>query len=210
MGALNLPSYSETDGDTPNLALLQDLKSDKTPLEVTVDVIEEESGVSSTEIRNGNGLVRVILGYVVGSQYEKANRSLEDYILAHNEYPNYEDRVARYKQHCSELIAAIKVKRSMSVVAGLSNAKQHELREKVYQHFRELKSYLDKIERILQELRLEDVRATVWFVKALCVGGATIFSVLLVREVLDGGLMSLLYVTQDVLDKSVSFLFALF
>ncbi len=210
MGAPSLKPFSPSDKADSHLALLQDLKQEASALEVTVDVIEEESGVSRAELREGNSLVRVILGYAVGSQYGKAVRCLEDYIAAHNEYPNFEDRVSRYKQHCTELIAAIKIKRSMSVVAGLSNAKQHELREKVYHHFRELKSILDKIERTLQELRITDVRSTVWFVKAVSASVALIFSVLVIREVLDGGLMSLGYVVQDYLDKSVTFLFTLF
>lgn len=198
------------DSQESHLALLKELKTDVAPLQVTADLIEEESGVTQAELKSGFGLVRVILGYVVADQYSKATRSLEDYIAAQHEYPDFAQRVERYRQHCTELVSAIKVKREVATAAGLSNAKQHELSEKVYHHFRELKSYLDKIEKCLREIKMEDARATVWFVKALCLGLGGIFSVLLAKEVLGGQLLSVFYVTKTYIDQGVDLLFNLF
>jgi ElaB/YqjD/DUF883 family membrane-anchored ribosome-binding protein len=198
-----------TESSAADLSLVEDLNS-KSALQISAEDIEEETGVSREELKKGYGLVRVILAYVVANQYTKSMDAIQSYLDLHCDYPDFADRVERYQKHCRELIAAIQVKRSMSSVAGLSNAKQHELREKVHQHFKELKANLDKIEHSLREVKAEDLRSTVWFVKAVCASFGVIFSILVLREIFNGELLSLFYVSRDFLETTVDLLFSVF
>jgi hypothetical protein len=92
---------------------------------------------------------------------------LNNYMDRDSEYPQFKERIERYVAHSIDLIHAIRAKRRFPGLGNLTIAKQQELGDKFREHYNELQKVLKKIEKIQIELRLEDIRSTVWVVKAL-------------------------------------------
>ncbi|MEN0059571.1 MAG: hypothetical protein AAGB31_12100, partial [Bdellovibrio sp.] len=82
-------------------------------------------------------------------------------------YPNFQSKITRYINHSVDLIYAIKAKRSFPGIHSLTRAKQQELREKFKEHLRELQYVLKMVEKIHEDLRIQDARSTIYVVKAL-------------------------------------------
>lgn len=110
-----------------------------------------------------------ILTWVLDERYDKAIEELKDFIDRPSEYPNFKEKITRYVYHSIDLIYAIKAKRSFPGINSLTRAKQQELREKFKGHFRELQVALKIIENIRGDLRIQDVRSTIYVVRALCI-----------------------------------------
>jgi hypothetical protein len=147
-----------------------------------------------------------ILGLVVAENYERAVDEMVAYVDLKTSYPGYQERVQRLVQHCSELIQAIKTKRNFPGLAALSLAKQQEIHEKVLAHFEDLKQHLRQIEKIEREHKLEDVRSTVWVVRAFAQSVALVFAVAFVLDVKNGMFNSLLMVTEGFVDNACAWL----
>ncbi len=162
---------------SPTLDLIQATK-------LSDEEILRESGLSRDELGGREGLLRAILSFVINQEFPKARGELELYVDSHYNYPDFKPRTERYVQYAKDLINAIQAKREFSAKAHLRNSKQQELQEKVYNHYRELKIVLKRIEAVDRELRLEDVKSTVIFVKGSLITLATVVSVLFVREVI--------------------------
>lgn len=135
--------------------------------------------VSKNDLGRNGSLRRVILGLVVAEKYEQGKTELVNHIERKRVYPSFKGRVERFVAHATDLITAIETKRSFPGLASLSLSKQQEIIEKVLGHFEELKSTLRTIERAEKDVRLEDLRTTVWPVKifAHCVVIMTVAAV---------------------------------
>ncbi len=114
-----------------------------------------------------DSLKRSILGYVASESYDVAKDALRGYVHHKSDFPQFQDRVSRYVDHCCDLIQAIELKRNFPGVSSLTFSKQQEIYEGVLKHFEELKSSLTSIQRIERELKLEDLRSTAWFLRTL-------------------------------------------
>ncbi len=113
-----------------------------------------------------DGARSLILSNVAGENYEKALEELELYSKSQQDYPQFYARSQRYLDYAATLIQAIKAKRSFPGMQHLSMSKQQELYDRAMSHFEDLKATLRKVEKIESEVRLDDVRSTVWVVKA--------------------------------------------
>ena len=148
--------------------------------------IFKESGLRLEDIEQRQGLLKAILGFVVGKEFDKAITELQLYGESKFNYPNFQPRAEMYIQRSKELIQLIQEKREYSSKARLKSSKQQELQEKVYSHYRDLKLTLRRIEAIDRELRLEDLKSTVIFLKTFFLTLSTLILVLFLREVILG------------------------
>ncbi len=122
---------------------------------------------SMNENGKRDGPRAVILTAVASENYLNALEELQHYIESKNEYPQFRVRSQRYLNYAGDLINAIRAKRSFPGMQNLSMSKQQDLYDRAMSHFEDLKATLRKAEQIEAEVKLEDVRSTVWVVKAL-------------------------------------------
>ena len=154
-----------------------------------------------------DGLRATILGHVAGERYDGAIEDLKAYIDSKSEYPQFKDRAERYLNYAVDLVNAVKAKRSFPGMQHLSMSKQQELFDRSMEHFEDLKVTLRKVEQIETEVRLDDVRSTVWVIKALayCVFGLLVLAFLL--EVSRGVLPATQVVVDDTFGSMVNWVF---
>jgi hypothetical protein len=121
---------------------------------------------SLAELGARDGSRSQILSLVASENYQKALDELETYANSHAEYPQFKQRADRYLSYAGDLINAIRAKRSFPGMQHLSMSKQQELYDRAMTHFDDLKATLKKVEKIQAEVHLDDVRSTVWVIKA--------------------------------------------
>lgn len=124
-------------------------------------------GVDQSDLGRPDSLRYNICAWVLDERYDKAIEELKDFLGRDSEYPNFKEKITRYIYHSIDLIYAIKAKRSFPGINSLTRAKQQELREKFKEHFRELNLVLKIVEKVQTDLRVADVRSTIYVVKAL-------------------------------------------
>lgn len=148
-----------------------------------------------------------ILKHVTQEDYPKAIEQLKAFLELRPEYPQFKVRSERYITYGIDLINGIKAKRNLAGVKQLASAKQQELYDKALDHFADLRKTLKKVERIEQEVKLEDIRSTIWVVKAL---GYCTFAILLLFffiEISQGVLEGANIIADDVISDLVDKLF---
>lgn len=131
-------------------------------------------GFDRTEMGKPDSFRYNISCWILEERYDRAIEELKEFLEKDSEYPNFKDKVGRYVSHSIDLIYAIKAKRSFPGINSLTRAKQQELREKFKGHFKELQNILKIIEKIQTDLRIQDVRSTIYVVKALWIAGLAI------------------------------------
>jgi hypothetical protein len=151
-----------------------------------------------------------ILSLAAEGNYERASKELGDYVELKREYPQFRDRVSRYISHCNDLLNAIKAKKSFVGYRSLSMSKQQELRQRAFDHLEELKDTLKRIEAIETQLRLEDIRSTVWVVKTFVVCTIVVLTLAFVRELTSGIIYSASVVLDQVSSHFVTSIFEKF
>lgn len=154
-----------------------------------------------------DGLRSTILSSVASENYDGAVQDLKAYIDSKSEYPQFKARAERYLNYAVDLVNAVKAKRSFPGMQHLSMSKQQELFDRAMEHFEDLKATLKKVEMIEQEVRLDDVRSTVWVIKAMvyCVFGLLVLAFLL--ELSRGVLPAATVVVDDTFGNMVDLLF---
>ncbi|MES2966028.1 MAG: hypothetical protein V4760_19255 [Bdellovibrionota bacterium] len=154
-----------------------------------------------------DGLRATILRRVASEQYDGAVEDIKNYIDAKSEYPQFKSRSERYLNYAVDLVNAVKAKRSFPGMQHLSMSKQQELFDRAMEHFEDLKVTLKKVEQIETEVRLDDVRSTVYVIKALvyCVFGLLVLAFLL--EVSRGVLPAAAIVVDDSFGSIINFIF---
>lgn len=141
-----------------------------------------------------------ILTAVVEEKYDSAINRLQEYIESKPEYPDFRERCIRYSEYGVELIHAIRTKRSFPGWNALNMSKQKELFERALHHFEDLKATLTKIEVVEKEVRMEDVRSTVWVVKSVVYAISALLIFVFIREMTGGVLPA----ANNVLESSTS------
>jgi hypothetical protein len=121
----------------------------------------------SLDFGKTEGYRNTILMLVTQENYVQAIEELRNYLSCHVEFPEFKNRAERYILYAIDLVNGIKAKKSFHGIHQLATAKQQELHERAFSHLEDLVLTLKKIERIEREVRLEDVRSTIWVVKAV-------------------------------------------
>ena len=148
-----------------------------------------------------------VLSLVANENYAKAIEELRGFAESKHEFPQFKFRAERYLSYSVDLINAIKAKRSFPGLQHLSMSKQQELHDRAMEHFEDLKATLRKIDHIEREVKLDDVRSTVWVVKAsiYCVFAILVLGFLL--ELSKGVLPSATIVADDAFSRIINFVF---
>lgn len=152
-------------------------------------------------------LRQLILSAVVEEKYDKAISGLNEYMSSKPEYPDFKERCERYAEYAIELIQAIRTKRSFPGWNALNMSKQKELFERALHHFEDLKATLVKIEVIEREVRMEDVRSTVWVVKAVVYAVSVLLFIVFVKEMTGGVIPAADTVLESTTSHVVDFVF---
>lgn len=168
---------------------------------------EIQKKLNSISTEGTDTLTHRILKLVVEERYDVAQADIEEYCDARPEYPQFLERASRLRDHCLDLMNAIQSKRAIVTMANLPMAKKQEVHEKVLVHFDELRHYLRKIELIDKDVRIEDIRSTVWVVRALVVCTFTLLFIYVSKEAYHGIAQSATVVIEDSLDQAVNWLF---
>lgn len=133
-----------------------------------------------------DSLRRAVLTMVAEERYDEAIAEIRRYESSRPEYPEFANRSKRFFAYSDGLINGIRAKRSLPGVHMLAMAKQQELNDRAMQHFDDLRATLKRIEQIEREVKLEDVRSTVWVVKAVVYSVMAILAVGLLIELSRG------------------------
>lgn len=145
-----------------------------------------DMGVDKADLGKPDSLRYNILTWVLDERYDRAIEELKEYLEKPSEYPNFKDKITRFIHHSVDLIYAIKAKRSFPGINSLTRAKQQELREKFKEHFRELQYVLKVVEKIQTDLRVQDVRSTIYVVQALWIAGVSIVGLAFYLDMVHG------------------------
>ena len=151
-----------------------------------------------------------VLTFVINEEYDRAIKTLKDFLDSESEYPNFKMKVQRYLLHSIDLIYAIRTKRNFPGIRSLTRTKQQELRDKFKEHFKELRFMMKKIEECMEELRLNDVRSTNLVVKSFWLSIVVVFTAAFCIDLVNGLGRSIEVVFNDFVDKSLEFLFRSF
>lgn len=138
-----------------------------------------------------------ILSMVINEEYDRAIRTLKEFIESDSEYPNFRAKIERYSLHSIDLIYGIRTKRNFPGLSALTKTKQQELTDKFKEHFTELRFMMKKIEECMEELRIGDVRSTNMVVRSFWYSLVVIFAAGFFIEVIRG----LGYTTEIVLNQ---------
>ncbi|MCB9026808.1 MAG: hypothetical protein H6625_10855 [Bdellovibrionaceae bacterium] len=188
-------------------------KKDYESFEIARSKLLENQLQESLEKRKtgrAHSLRHTILLHIVEGDYDKAKEVLRNYIALQKEYPTFEKRSKRYLDHCFDTIQAIKTKRDFPGKHALPLSKQQELMEKVIQHFEELKLYLNRVEITQKDVKLDDLRSTVWVIKAIAYSSFIIVFVYFLRSAAINMMQSFDYVVNDYTNSFINWLFNLF
>ena len=148
-----------------------------------------------------------VISFVVEEQYDRAVSELRNFIERDSEYPNFREKTERYVGHAIDLVNAIKAKRSFPGSKYMTMAKQQELNDRFREHFGELQQVLKRVEKIHVDLRMDDVRSTVWVLKALVLAVGAIVTTAFLLEVFGGLYMTSYIVVDDAFSRAVNWVF---
>jgi hypothetical protein len=148
-----------------------------------------------------------ILTLVINEEYDRAIKTLKEFLESDSEYPNFKLKVERYLLHSIDLIYAIRTKRNFPGISSLTRTKQQELKDKFKEHFKELRFMMKKIEDCMEELRLNDVRSTHIVIKAFWLSVVVVFVAGVSFEIVNGMGHSFEIVFNDYVESTIQFLF---
>ena len=151
-----------------------------------------------------------ILSMVINEEYDRAIRTLKEFVESDSEYPNFRARIERYSLHSVDLIYGIRTKRNFPGLSALTKTKQQELTEKFKEHFTELRFMMKKIEESMEELRIGDVRSTNLVVKSLWYSLSIIFVAGFCIEVIRGLGYTFEIVFNDYVEKILNLIYTKF
>lgn len=127
-----------------------------------------------------------ILASVVEENYDRAIAELNQFLNQDSAFPRFREKTERFIQHAIDLVNAIRAKRKFPGMNSLTAAKQQELNEKFHEHFKELQHVLMKVEKIQNDLKIEDVRSTVYVLKAVVNAGFAVAGLAFLLEISRG------------------------
>lgn len=164
--------------------------------------------IDQSEMGKADTLRFNVATYVAEENYEKAIDELKCYLEQDSVYPKLKQKIERYILHAIDLVHAIRAKRKFPGASALTMAKQQELNDRFIAHFSELQYILKKIEKCKEDLKQDDIRSTVWVLRALTYSIFAIVAVAFAMEVSNGLFHTALLVVDDVFLGLTKWLFA--
>lgn len=181
---------------------LENAKAQEIQQELTKKLVQKDWG-------RHDSIRHAVLRRVVEAEYDEAVEELESYVQSQSRYPVFQEKCQPYVKHCVELAYAIRTKRNFTGISSMSLSKQQEIYEKVVDHFEELKRFLKQIEKIERDVRLVDIRSTVWVLQALWQSALIILCLAFFLEMSTGLHKSFFYVANSVVDGATTYVFKL-
>lgn len=178
-------------------------QKDTSALEMRLKRALKESGSS-------NGLAHGVLNMVISESYEYAAKETGMYIASKSEYPMIEKYAEKYVEIAKQLISQIESQRGLPGLESLSMAKRQVINDGIVSCFNNLKEVLLKIENIEYNQRMSDLRSTLIVVKTFswCVLGIVLLA--FAQEMFTGLFQSALSTGDDLITKSVDWVFNIF
>jgi hypothetical protein len=172
--------------------------------------IESKTSSNNAPDVSPDELKRNVLVLVTDGKYDEAIAALNNFLLIKSEYPNFKQKTERFVKHCIDLINAIRAKKNFPGFGMLTRSKQQEIGDKIADHYNELQFSLSRVGVILQQIKREDVRSTLWLFRALVYAGWLLMIIALIVEV-SGGLYKVgALVIDDVVEKFLTWVFRFF
>lgn len=151
-----------------------------------------------------------VLNAVADEAFDQAIDVLQQFLNQPSDYPQFRNRIVRLVGHAIDLVNAIRAKKNFPGLNNLTRSKQQEIAEKIKDHFSELQMSMTKMERVIEQLRREDVRSTIWIIRAVIYACGVIVIVAFLKEV-TGGLWGVFEtVVGNSLDKGLDWLIRFF
>jgi hypothetical protein len=169
--------------------------------------VNKSNDIDVSDLGRPDSLKYNILTLVINEEYDRAIRTLKEFIESDSEYPNFRVRIERYAMHSIDLIYAIRTKRNFPGLSALTRTKQQELKDKFLEHFNELRFMLRKIEDRIEDLRLKDVRSTGMVVKSFWFSLVVVFISGLFLELIRGLGYTLEIVFNAYVEKAFNLIF---
>ncbi len=132
--------------------------------------------LSRNVVGKANGLRHVILSSVVDGNYDGAIKELRLYEDLNSTLPIFKVHSERYFSHCEELIRAIDSKIKFSGSKSITRTQKQDLHAMVRKHFRALSDSLRQVETIENNIRVQDLRSTIWIIKAAILSVSTLLA----------------------------------
>lgn len=114
-----------------------------------------------------DGLRHTVLSLVVEGRYDTAIAEISFYANSDYKLKIFQERARKYFNHTEELIRAIESKIKFCQTRTITRSQKHQLYLMVIKHFHTLTETLKKVERIENDIRVSDLKSTVWVLKAL-------------------------------------------
>ena len=170
-------------------------------------LVGKVNDIDASDLGRPDTLRYNVLTFVINEEYDRAIRTLKEFLESDSEYPNFKLKVERYLLHSIDLIYAIRTKRNFPGISSLTRTKQQELRDKFKEHFKELRFMMKKIEDCMEELRLNDVRSTNIVIKSFWLSLVVVFVAAFCIEFVNGLGHSFEVVFNEFIEKSREFMF---
>jgi hypothetical protein len=150
-----------------------------------------------------------VLNAVADDDFDRAIETLYHFLNQPSDYPQFRNRLVRLVGHAVDLVNAIRAKKSFPGLSNLTRSKQQEIADRIRDHFNELQGAINKMDRVIDQLRREDVRSTIWIIRAIIYASGVIVIVAFLKEV-TGGLWGVFEtVTSNSLDKGIDWVVGL-
>lgn len=176
--------------------------------ELAIKAQNKANDIDVSDLGRPDTLRYNILSMVINEEYDRAIRTLKEFIESDSEYPNFRMRIERYANHAIDLIYAIRTKRNFPGLSALTRTKQQELKDRFREHFKELRFMMKKIEDCVEELRLNDVKSTGIVIKSFWMALLVLFAVGLSVDMLQGLGYTVGVVVGDYLDHILDIVFS--
>jgi hypothetical protein len=173
--------------------------------------------MSAVEVKNEivkeidiDSLKSEVLNLVADDKFDDAIEVLNNFLNKPSDFPEFKKRMSRLVQHSIDLVNAIRAKKNFPGMNSLTRSKQQEIAEKTKDHYNELQMTIGKMERIMEQMRREDVRSTIWIIRSVIYAAGVIVIVAFLKEV-TGGLWTVFEaVVGNWLDKVIDWIVRLF
>jgi hypothetical protein len=116
--------------------------------------------------KNTEGFRHDILSMVSAKKYKTVLVEIDAFYEAKKKtMPHFELKAKRYFAYIRQLIEAIQEHKTIPHFDDLPVAQQKKIHEQVMNYFDELNNTLKRVEGVIHDLKVQDVRSTIWFLK---------------------------------------------
>ncbi len=129
------------------------------------NIVELDDDFISAVAIEGDSFTQAIIAITARHNFDRAKKELAYYEKEKAKIPGFTERTQHYFNHSRNLIDAIAAHKNIPNFELLRTAKKKALREQVILYLKNLQETLIRIERVDNDLKVQDVRSTVWVVR---------------------------------------------